>query len=203
MANIFSGVRDYNPLMDVLGKINFRLSRKLRAYAWSDHVHPVPTVLLHQCWQNLHDGDAHQQAIVYLIYLGFFFLCLPGKYCKGVKNTGSAPFPMVDVQFLSTPVAFKHPMHPYPSSYVPPSCHSPSTTIIMCSVRIPSSMDAPATNMTSPCAASSPGWYTSAYKAPPPTSPYVLSMWYNDGATSPVRISHRPSAPPDPSWGIT
>ena len=76
VAHIFSKMGSKDPRLDV--HINFHLSRKLHIYtqvdAHPESVCPVTTAPLHGCWWNLHDGDAHQQAISDLIYLGFLFL---------------------------------------------------------------------------------------------------------------------------------
>ena len=101
MAQIFASVGVKEPRLDILGKIYFPLYRQLRAYSREDpppdRVYPIPIVIIRKCWTHLHDGDAHQLAITYLIYLGFLFLFRPREYFKGGRDTHLYPFSLADV----------------------------------------------------------------------------------------------------------
>ena len=63
------------------------------------YVSPVPITLLHKfCW-CLHNDNAHQRAIIYLLFIGLFLLYLIGYCCKGGFNTRSVPLHICNIQF--------------------------------------------------------------------------------------------------------
>ena len=63
MVQISPGMGAKDPRLDVLSKINFRLSRQLCSYALvdppPDRIWPIPIDLLCKCWSHLHDGNSH------------------------------------------------------------------------------------------------------------------------------------------------
>ena len=79
LMQIFSGIGPKDPHLDVLVKIDFKLSQKLRVYAHSDpppdRYHPIPISLMHKFWRHFHDGNTHQREKTDLLYLVFFFPC--------------------------------------------------------------------------------------------------------------------------------
>ena len=178
VAQIFVRKGDKEPCLDVLGGIDFRLPRQLRAYAWEDpppdRVVPVPIALLPVCWRCLQYGYSHQRTIADLIYLSLFFLCDLSNITMEVRTHVWPPPCCMMFNFSSNPVALEHPTHPCPSSDSPPLWPSPSTTRRTQSTGSPSDMDAPS-NTPASCAASSIGCYTSPRAFIPSKYPPSLS----------------------------
>ena len=72
VSQIFTRVVADDPHLYVLEKIDFLLSRKLRAFTQADppldHIRSASIALLHKFWRHIHARNAHQSTIVYLLY---------------------------------------------------------------------------------------------------------------------------------------
>ena len=103
--------------------------------------------------------------------LGYYFSSDPDNIAREASTHIQTPSGWWTFNFFPTPATLEYPTHPCPRSDSPLTWPSPSMTRRTRFTRSPSDMDAPDTDMPTPCAAPFPGWNTYATRAPPQHPP--------------------------------
>ena len=103
VGQVLSGLGARDPRHDAHGNTDFRISRQLRSYAREDppptRVKPLPIAVLHDIFRHHIRGNARDQCIADVIWIGFYFLLRPGEHCDAGASNDSAPFRLCDVTF--------------------------------------------------------------------------------------------------------
>jgi hypothetical protein len=104
MGQILSGLGLPDPRLQPNGKLDFRLSRQLSSYTFTDpppsRVKPIPIAVLQQATAtNRLLQDPFHQALADMITLGFYFLLHPGEYASS-SNPDASPFRLQDVHLM-------------------------------------------------------------------------------------------------------
>ena len=93
-----------------MGKLDFRLGRKLESYQKKDspptRLRPLPVSVIQALDTAAQGTTTRNIAISDLTWVAFLFLLRSGGYCKGGTNTSQQPFRIKDVQFFIV-------QHPY------------------------------------------------------------------------------------------
>ena len=147
------------------------------------------------------DSDAHQHAIIDLLYVGFFLLCQLVKYYKGGKTHVWSPSGLATFIFLLYPIVFAPPTQPYIPSTAPTLFHLLSTIIKTWYAGSQFSTASLDTTTHAPSTASSPAWITPTNMTLAPKHPCDQSKWDTTGATPLDIPSRRNSDLPAPTWG--
>ena len=87
-----------------MGKLNYRLGRQLVSYQKENSppkiVRPFPVIIIQSLDTAIQGTTPRNIAFGYLTWVAFFFLLLPGKYCKGGTDTAQHPFSLKDIQLF-------------------------------------------------------------------------------------------------------
>ena len=93
-----------DPHHNLMGKLNFQLERQLDSYQKEDspsaRVWTLPLRVIQALDTAPQVTTSINIAISNLTWVTFFFLLLPGKYCKGCTDTDQHPFSLKDIQLF-------------------------------------------------------------------------------------------------------
>jgi hypothetical protein len=113
VGQAFSTLRCPDPRLLPNGKLDYRLSRQLSAYAKQDpppsRVKPIPLPVIGYAADMCQLANMpYSSAISDMLLLGFFFLLRPGEYAY-TQNPDACPFHICDIHLLVTDKR----LHPY------------------------------------------------------------------------------------------
>ena len=93
-----------DPCHNLMGKLNYRLGRRLASYQKEDspstRSRTLPLRAIQALDTNAQGTTSRNIAISNLTWVTFFFLLRPGKYCKGGTDITQHPFSLKDIQLF-------------------------------------------------------------------------------------------------------
>jgi hypothetical protein len=104
VGQTFATLGSPDPRLQNSGKLDFRLSRQLTAYAKQDpppsRVKPIPFPLIATTAHlHYHANTPHASTLADMLLLGFFFLLRPGEYAH-TSNPDASPFRLCDTHLF-------------------------------------------------------------------------------------------------------
>ena len=166
-----------DPCLYHLGRINFHLGWKLRAYSRADlpptGVWLIPIAIFHNCHRTIHTNNGRHLSITNLLYISLLFLCRPEEYCRVRADTCLSPFRIFDLLFSVGLQTLRASDANSATSGAPIFPRSPTTTGKTPSVGIPLGTNNLSTPTPAPYSASTPANSASEPVAPQPPHPYA------------------------------